>query len=142
MKKGIIIVLLFVLFASCMYAQDSAIKDEYKSDLTYISVPVFRTYDQRQAYVVMFQRNGNAIGQVLLPKQWFKMDPETKEKKGYLRSLPKLLNPYMTVVYKGGEFHHVVLYMPINRNDSHWSVIVPDIELVDKMNLDTIEINY
>lgn len=141
MKKLTIIALLIITSSLSLFAQDSAVKDEYKSDLTYVNVPVFRTYDQRQCYVVMYQKNNNKIGQVLLPKEWFK-SKANEQKKGILRTLPKLLNPYMTVIYKNNEFHKVLLNMPLDRNHSAWSIITPEIDVASKMNMETLEITY
>lgn len=141
MKKLTIIALLLITTSFYLFAQDSAVKDEYKSDLTYVNVPVYRTYDQRQCYVVMYQKNNNKIGQVLLPKEWFKTK-DGEHKKGILRTLPKLLNPYMTIIYKNEEFHKVLLNMPLDRNHSSWSIITPEIDVANKMNMETLEIAY
>ena len=141
MKKSIIITILSLTICFSAFAQDSIVKEEYKSDLTYVNVQVFRAYDQKQAYVVMYQKNNNKIGQVLLPKSWFhSVDGEPK--KGILRTLPKLISPYMTVIYKNNEFHKVLLNMPLKRDDPAWSVIVPDMDLSNKLNTETLEIAY
>lgn len=139
MKKYFLILVLLITIGFSVFAQDKGISEENKTNLTYINVPIYKTYDQRQAYIVHYQKNGSKIGQVLIPKQWFK---QNAEKKAVLRILPRFLSPYLTVIYKDGNFYRALLNMPSNRNDSHWGVIVPDLDLTKKMNLETLEISY
>lgn len=140
MKRLSLILLLLITVLSSSFAQDSIIKDEYKTDLTYVNLPIYRIYDQRQAYIVMYQKNGNEIGQTILPKVWFKKNTE-EPRKGIVRTLPKLLTPYLTVMYKGGEFYRVLINAPLSRNHSVWSVINKEIN-EDSINTETIQIEY
>ena len=51
------------------------------------------------------------------------------------------LKPYLTVVKKGGEFHHVILTVHTNKSDSSWGVVGRGVHLdVDKDVLEDLEL--
>jgi hypothetical protein len=110
------------------------------SSLTYQNVRIYRIYDQKDSYVVLYEKQGLAIGTAVLPKKWVKAE-EGEARKLYFRNLPKGLNPYMTVIKQDGSFLKVWMTVPNNRFNTVWA-IYPRGKSVDGSDADSLEIEY
>lgn len=147
MKKTLIVGLISaVLSAGFIFsatAQESADKKEpsykkefHESEMSYKNVTVYRVLDQKDAYIVMYAKGHREVGNVVVPKKWYKSSP----RKLAFRKLSTGMSPYMTVLYRNGEFEQVILTMPISRADSAWGVADSNVQVnVDK---DTFDIVY
>ena len=80
------------------------------STISYQNVRIFKIYDQKDAYVVLYEKQGIDIGTAVLPKKWFKN--EDGARKLNFRTMPKGLSPYMTVISQNGEFLKVWITAP------------------------------
>lgn len=109
------------------------------SSLTYQNVRIYKIYDQKDAYVVLYEKQGIDIGTAVLPKKWF--SNEEGARKLNFRNLPKGLSPYMTVIKQDGEFLKVRVTVPNNRFNPIWS-IYPRGKTVDGTDADTLSIEY
>ena len=69
-----------------------------KSSLTYQNVRFYRIYDQKDAYVVLYEKQGLKLGTVTLPKKW--LSNKDGARKLIFREAPKGLQPYMTIIKK------------------------------------------
>ena len=104
--------------------------------MSYKNVTVYRVLDQKDAYIVMYAKGHREVGNVVVPKKWYKSSP----RKLAFRKLSTGMSPYMTVLYRNGEFEQVILTMPINRADSAWGVADSNVQVnADK---DTFDIVY
>ena len=109
------------------------------SKLMYKNFRIYKIYDQRDAYIVLYERQNLKVGTAVIPKKW----ASNKEgaRKLYFRTLPKGLYPYMTVFQEDGEFYKVWIAAPLNRYDSLWAV-APSGTKVEGTDADTLEIEY
>ena len=116
MKKLLLCLAFFAIFATNIFAQNSNItpeKDESKwSDMTYVTVPVLKILEAREAYVVIYQKNKIGTASIVIPKRWAKgtADSPRKLKTRFVRHTQ---DSYMTVVKKNGEFARVILSLKI-----------------------------
>ena len=111
MKKATLLAVFFTVCAAVLFAADG-IDDSVK----YRNIKVYKVYAHPDAYVVMYYTNGIDLGQVTLPKEWFK----SGNGKGVLNTFPRDFTPYMTLQYKDGAFTKVVLNMPALTNTLVW----------------------
>lgn len=107
------------------------------SSITYQNVQVYKIYDAKDAYVVVYAKSGIKVGQVSIPKDWAKTTPRKLE----IRNKPVKLSPYMTVIKQNGEFLKVWLTVPLNKLDSMWGVL-PNGAQLDDLNKESLEIEY
>lgn len=142
MKKIIMVLLAALCFATGLFAQEAAkpIWDhgDNVSDLSYRNVNIFRILDQADSYIVYYEKQSLDIGQVAIPKSWFKT---TSPKKLDFRNKPAGMGSYMTVLYKGGEFYKVLLTVNPSRLDSVWGV-APNGTKVDVSNTESLDIQF
>ena len=59
----------------------------------------------------------------------------------YFRNKAPGLDTYMTVVYKGGSFHRVILTVNPSKLDPVWDV-APSYAQVDASGIDTLEVKF
>lgn len=145
MKKIILALLIAVTAVFSISAKSVAYKETSEdnwSSISYTNVPILKILDSREAYVVIYQKNKIGVGQTVIPKKWTKGDPENPRKLKIRNLGTGKLKPFLTVVKKDGEFHHVILTVPANRQNSAWGVIsykntVPD---TDKETLEELEL--
>lgn len=138
MKRFFIIsALLLVASLFNVSAEEREYKYEFQeSNLTYKNVIVYKVLDHKDAYVVMYAKGHREVGNVTIPKKWYKESPH----KLAFRPLPAGMSPYMTVLYKSGEFSQVILTMPVNRGDSTWGIADSNVQV--DANKDTFDIVY
>lgn len=147
MKKTIIVALISVALFSglsfTVFAQEKAevAEKQYKypyqeSNLSYKNVVVYKVLDQKDAYIVMYAKGHREVGNIAIPKRWYKESPH----KLAFRKLPKGMDPYMTVLYRGGQFDQVILTMPESRANSAWGVADSNAQV--DVSKDTFDIIY
>lgn len=145
MKKLILSLLIAITAIVSISAKPVAYNESSEdnwSSISYTNVPILKILDSREAYVVIFQKNKIGVGQTVIPKKWSRGDVDNPRKLK-IRSLGHgKLKSFLTVVKKDGEFHHVVLTVPTNRQDAVWGVIsyknsVPD---TDKETLEELDL--
>ena len=116
--------------------------EENWSDLSYVQVPIYKVLDSKDAYVVIYAKNKAGAGKTVIPKAWLKGNKENPRKLQIRNLKQGKLKPFMTVVKKNGEFHHVILNLCVNKSDSTWGVADyrKTIEGSDKETLEEIEL--
>lgn len=107
------------------------------SALSYRNVKVYRVLEAKEAYVVLYEKSGLKTGTVTIPKDWGERVPRKLE----MRKCPKTVPPYMTVLYKDGEFYKVWLTLPTSKTASVWGV-VPHGYTVPDTDKETLDIEY
>ncbi len=117
MKKLLAVVLSLLVFTGIAFAE----KNYEESNYSYVNVPILKIYEHNSAYVIIYQGHGVTARQVAIPKKWFKQGSE--ERIGKIRSLPKGLQPYVTLIYREGEFSNIWLTVPANHSDSVWGTL-------------------
>lgn len=109
------------------------------SNLMYKNFRIHRIYDQRDAYIVLYERQNLKVGTAVIPKKW--ASNTDGPRKLYFRTLPKGIYPYMTLFQEDGEFYKVWIAAPLNRYDPLWEV-APYGMKVEGADADTLEIEY
>lgn len=140
MKRILAVLLLALSVVVSSFAEDTKPiwdKGDNVSDISYTNVRIYKVLDQLDSYIVLYEKGGVGIGQAVLPKKWFKESPRKLE----FRTKPGNLNPYMTVIKKGGEFYKVWLTVPINRNNSAWGIAKSG-TTVNGTDAETLDIEY
>lgn len=104
------------------------------SNLQYVNARIFKIFEQKDAFVVYYERTGVKIDQAVIPKRWVKEHPRKLE----IRTKPNSIDPYMTVIYKNGEFLKVLLTVPLRKEDPVWGFYKKGAEIpgLDKETLD------
>ena len=111
------------------------------SDMSYVQVPVYKVLDSREGYVVIYAKKAYGVGQTIIPKSWAKINSSEPAKLKIRTIGSGKLKPFMTVVKKGGEFHHVILTVHSNKSDASWGVVSPGVKLdVSKDTLEELEL--
>jgi hypothetical protein len=97
-----------------LVAQDA---QSSEGNLTYVNARVYKVYDHKDAYIVVYEKHSNKAAKVIIPKQWIVERPRKLE----IRNMVAPLNQaYMSVWYKDGAFDHVVLTLPRSRQHPVW----------------------
>lgn len=144
--KKLLAILSFSLIAAIPLAAQESSSDSPKqiwdhgdnvSSLTYQSAQIYRILDSKDAYVVIYARNGVKVGELTIPKAWAKTTPRKLD----IRDNGKGLDPYITVIKQNGEFLKVWLTIPNNRLDSTWGVLPSGTKLTD-LDKDSIQLEY
>ncbi len=117
MKKLLAVVLGLLVATTAIFAE----KTFEESDYSYLNIPILKIFEHNSAYVIIYQAHGVTARQVAIPKAWFKQG--TGERIGKIRKLPQGLQPYVTLVYRGGEFSNIYLTIPSNHADSVWGTL-------------------
>ncbi|MCR4789872.1 MAG: hypothetical protein K5839_02210 [Treponemataceae bacterium] len=140
LAKKFVLILVALLLAGSLFAQSSE-ESSSSDELFYINVPILFVYDHADAYVVNYNKGSIGVGEVVLPKEWFKTSDVDKCR---VRPLSKNMTPYMTVIYKNGTFQKAYLNMPTNHSESCWKVLSKNADLSDKINTDkgSLKIEY
>lgn len=98
-------------------------KPENWSEMTYVNLPIYKILDSTDSYVVIYGKNHAGTGSTVIPKKWVRSSKDTPSKLKLTKLYRGTLKSFMTVVKKGGEFHHVVLTIPMNKNDPVWGIL-------------------
>mgnify|MGYP004450897565 CR=1 FL=1 len=123
MKKLLIVLALFASVSFSMFAQEnSGETKEGWSDMTYYSVPILRVLESKEAYVVLYQKNHTGVGSTIIPKDWAYGTPDAPRKLKFRKLSPGVLKPYLTVVKKSGEFHRVIMTVPVSKSHEVWDM--------------------
>ncbi len=126
MKKTISLLVLLCLCVASVFAFTN------ESEYSYTYVPLSKVYNCSEGYVAMYTLDGYNVSTTYLPVKWF-MFGDTR---GKLINLPHDLLPYMTIVYKNGEFQYVTLAVPRDPSDSFWGVLSPNVNVDGKFNIE------
>ena len=108
------------------------------SEYTYYTTPIYSIMMTREAYVVFYQVQDLSISKVIIPKTW---QVAGEGKKLYFRNKTPGLDSYITVFYKEGQFHHVILTANPDMRDPIWK-IAPSTAKVDTDGIETLDIKF
>jgi len=147
MKKFLLVFALFAVFStSVMFAQNSSESTSTEqsdgwSSYSYVNVPIFKIFEGREAYIVVYQKNKVGVGNVVIPKKWAKGSPEAPRKLKF-RAVTTPEKAYLTVVKKDGEFLKTIINVPMNKSCGIWALADyhKDIEGQDKDTLEELEL--
>jgi len=129
--KKFIIVLVFLVSISSVFAQDDKSGDMSRRDpfyvvnnsanrnenFYYINVSVERIYPSKDGYVIQYLCPTSTIATLGIPNEWF----ANAAGKAEIVKLPFASDwPTMTVFYVDGKFNHVRLYVHPEKSHATW----------------------
>lgn len=130
-----ILVVLLALVGGFATAQQAADLIDNPSELFVRTIIADTVYTHTLGYKVTFTDDTYTRREVFLPQPWF----TEAAGRGQLVSTQSAAAPYLDVFYENGEFSHVRLFVPTDRNDLSWEVLRE--EGVDEdFNVDTFAI--
>lgn len=139
MKKAILVCLILSTLALSVFAQTQNSDNAENDTFTYRTASILKVLNHQDAYVVLYSKGSIGTGQIVIPKKWFTLEAG---KKAVLRDLPKTLNPFMTVMYRNGEFDYIILTMPSSYSASCWGVLPPETDISSKLDIETLDIQF
>ncbi|MGP1459688.1 MAG: hypothetical protein ACTTKL_10330 [Treponema sp.] len=144
MKKIIAAAFIFAVSFASVFAvptKYNETKPENWSEMTYVNLPIYKILDSKDGYVVIYGKNRNGTGSTVIPKKWVRSSKDNPSKLKLTKLYRGTLKSFMTVVKKGGEFHHVVLTIPMDKNNPVWGILEngAEIQNVDKEVLEELE---
>jgi len=143
MKKIVLCLAFITLFTTNIFAQNiNQKKDESKwSNITYVTVPVLKILEARDAYVVIYQKNKIGTASIVVPKNWAKGTADNPRKLK-TRLVKHTQDAYMTVVKNNGEFSRVILSFTKSKSNALWGVVdySKPLDGADKDTLEELEL--
>lgn len=103
-----------------------------------VTVPVLQVYQHQLGYWAVYQKSDLTPGQAFLPFAWF----NEATGQGEVQFVNHRSAPYMTVFYRDGEFSHVRLVVPSNRQSRAWRAVPSGLDLTQEFNIDTLELEF
>ncbi len=104
------------------------------------NVMVSKVYLYQQGYRVSYFSNGFKIQNTFIPIEWFtttagyKTDDGNKKAELYYGVGAEY--PYLSIYWKNGKFHHVVLRVRQSYSDPSWGTTDPNVNAADKFTPD------
>lgn len=128
MKKSLFILSLLLLLSGLALSADAVDSEYYSADLMVISVaPHPLGYK-----VVYYDRYAN-LHNLYLPLDWFQSDPAGKAEIVYGRGETF---PYLSVIFKNSQIHHLRLYVYDTMNHPSWGTLSRQLDLTDEFNVE------
>ena len=76
-------------------------------------------FEHREGWMVTYRTGDLRLAETYIPAEWFM----TAGGRGEMIYTHSANAPYMDVYWLNGEFSHVRLFVPVNRNHSAWRVL-------------------
>jgi hypothetical protein len=130
-KTGFLaLALLLCLSSLAAYAEES--------EFYCVSIPVLRVYPHRLGYMVLYKTGNSSVHDIYLPMGWFNPGGPADVVRG-----TGTMYPYMSVFFKGGEFHHMRLYVSDDIHDESWAVFAQNANVDEKFkNVETLKLSF
>lgn len=119
-------------------SQNETKKFKNESDLYYFNFPILKIAQHKMGYYIIYRRQGSLTGECYIPHSWF----QPKDKRGILDVTSKDMRPYMSVVYKNGEFDHVRLITPHSSKHPSWAIISNNAIGNEKFEIESLDIQF
>lgn len=140
MKKFLLAFIMIATVCAGCFAQSSKAPKDGWSVMDYENIPILKILESRDGYVVIYQKNAAGVGSTVIPKAWAKGNPENPRKLKIRKLSRGITKPFMTIVTKSGEFHRVMLTIPMNKSDALWGTVYDIKEGLDKENMDDVKL--
>jgi hypothetical protein len=135
LKKLILLITIILIISSVAAFAES-------SDFYVKTLPIIKVYDHSLGYRVVYMKNNFDLTAIYIPKGWFGNASSTGEApKAELVAGKDSTYPYFSVFWKAGKFDHIRLYLQNDLNDPSWGDLDPLVDISEKFNVETIELN-
>ncbi len=135
MKKTVLLLvlgcLLFGLAASLPLVAE-------ESEFYYVNVQILKIFPYRLGYYVIYRRAGLKTGEAYIPQEWF----DRRDNRAVLNLTEQNINPYLTIMFKNGEFDHVRVVAMKDINHPSWGTISPGAPIEDKFKIEKLALEF
>ncbi len=132
LKKKLFLLLLIFIFIT--FAEISAEESEYY----FKTVRIEKVYPTRLGYRILYMKNDLSFTVFYVPMRWI----QEAGGKGEVVLTDKASAPYFSIFWKGGVFDHIRLYLPKNSSHPSWGVIDASLDLTEKFNVETLDLEF
>ena len=141
MKRSFAFIALCILLgftANMVGAQTAAAPSKAAENLYIKTVYINKIYPHAQGYKITYWTGDGKIGTTYVPIAWFIGSGNKGE---ILRIFHKSV-PYMEIVYNGGKFKMIRLFVSPAMEDISWGVLPNTEDPSDKFKIETLDITY
>ncbi len=131
------VIVLLALVGGVVAAQQAADQIDNKSSMYVRTVFLDTIYTHKLGFKVTYTDVDYSRKSVYLPQNWF----TEAGGQGQMVSTYSEAAPYMSVFYNNGEFSHVRLFVPTDRNDIAWESLQDGQREADNFNVDTVSLD-
>lgn len=135
MKKAVLLLISFMLVFSFSSVLPAASEE---SDMYYINVQILKIFPLHEGYYVIYRRAGLKTGEAYIPKAWL----DRRDQRAVLNLTEQNISPYMSVMFKDGEFDHVRIVAAKNINDPTWGNMVERPDQADKFKIEKLDLQF
>ncbi len=95
-------------------------------------------YEHREGWMVTYRTSDLRLAETYLPAEWFM----TAGGRGEMIYTHSTNAPYMDVYWLDGQFSHIRLFVPVNRNHPTWRVLPSASGVADRFAVDEPVLRY
>jgi len=135
MKKAVLLLVAFMLVFSVVAVMPAAAEE---SDMYYVNVQILKIFPLHEGYYVIYRRAGLKAGEAYIPQTWL----DRRDQRAVLNLTEQNITPYLSVIYKGGEFDHVTIVAAKNLQHPTWGNMVERDDQPDKFNIEKLDLQF
>ncbi len=135
MKKAVLLLATFLLVFSFAAAFPAAAEE---SDMYYVNVQILKIFPLHEGYYVIYRRAGLKTGEAYIPQAWL----DRRDQRAVLNLTDQNVTPYLSIMFKDGEFNHVRIVASKNLKHPTWGSMVERNDQPDKFKIEKLELQF
>lgn len=135
MKKAVTLLISFMLLFSFFAVLPAAAEE---SDMYYVNVQILKIFPLHEGYYVIYRRSGLKTGEAYIPKEWL----DRRDQRAVMNLTDQNVSPYLSIMYKAGEFNHVRIVASKDLDNPTWGNMVERPDQADKFKIEKLELQY
>lgn len=135
MKKAVLLLATFLLVFSFAAALPAAAEE---SDMYYVNVQILKIFPLHEGYYVIYRRSGLKTGEAYIPKAWL----DRRDQRAVLNLTDQNVSPYLSIMFKEGEFNHVRIVASKDIRDPTWGSMVERNDQSDKFKIEKLDLQF
>ncbi len=135
MKKAVLLLVSFMLVFSFVAALPAAAEE---SDMYYVNVQILKIFPLHEGYYVIYRRAGLKTGEAYIPNAWL----DRRDQRAVLNLTNNSVSPYLSIVYRNGEFDHVRIMASKDLQNPTWGTMVERSDQPDKFKIEKLDLQF
>lgn len=135
MKKAVLLLATFMLVFSFAAAFPAAAEE---SDMYYVNVQILKIFPLHEGYYVIYRRAGLKTGEAYIPQTWL----DRRDQRAVMNLTDQNVSPYLSVLYKAGEFDHVRIVASKDLQHPTWGSMVERDDQADKFKIEKLDLQF
>lgn len=135
MKKAVVLLISFLLLFSFSAVLPAAAEE---SDMYYVNVQILKIFPLHGGYYVIYRRAGLKTGEAYIPKEWL----DRRDQRAVLNLTEQNISPYLSIMYKAGEFDHVRIVASKDLDNPTWGNMVERSDQADKFKIEKLDLQF